>query len=148
MKKKKKYSYRKQDSPTTQLKKEIKKINWKLVLQLVISCIVILTIYQTAMYFQFSAIMWIYYALLIISAIAFLYFNKGLNRKTIGRDYLPAEWSDNEKDNYIEKIKKHKEIAKKLLLLIIPLLLTFAFEVIYLFYLDDLLKGLNINFGN
>jgi hypothetical protein len=138
--KKRKYRLKERYTPKTQLKEELRKINWKLIFKLVLSCGIVMAIYQTALYFQFGAIMWIYYGLLIVTVIAFVYFNKGINRKTITREELPLEWSESEKDIYLEKLTKHKNIAKKLLLLIIPLLLTFAFEVIYLFYLDQFIK--------
>lgn len=135
-KKKKKYRIKERYTPQLQLKDELKKFNWKLLLQLLISSIIVISVYQTALYFQFAPIMWIYYVLLIVSALAFIYFNKGINKKAIQREQLPLEWSENEKDNYLTKYEKHRKIARKLLLLIIPLLFTFAFDVIYLFYLS------------
>jgi hypothetical protein len=134
---KRKYRLKGRYTPQVKLKEELKKVNWKLMLQLLISCAVVIAVYQTALYFNFAPIMWIYYGLLILSAFAFLYFNKGISKNVVTRDELPEEWSESEKDNVLEKRAKHKNIAKKLLLLIIPLLLTFAFDVIYLFYLDN-----------
>ena len=140
--KKRKYRLKGRYTPQVKLKEELKKVNWKLTLQLLVSCGIVIAVYQTALYFQFQPIQWIYYGLLIVSALAFLYFNKGINRKITAREELPEEWSEIEKDNYLAKLTKHKNIAKKLLLLIIPLLFTFAFEVIYLFYIDPIiLKG-------
>lgn len=141
-KKKKKYRIKERYTPQVQLKEELKKFNWKLLLQLIISCVVVMAIYQTALYFQFKPIMWIYYVLLIVSVLAFIYFNKGINRKVVTWEQLPEEWSDAEKDSFIIKLNKHKKIAKKILLLIIPLLFTFAFDVMYLFFLEDLIAGL------
>ena len=138
--KSRKYRLKERYTPKTQLKEELRRVNWKLIIKLVISCAIVMAVYQTALYFRFSPIMWIYYGLLIVSAVAFVYFNKGINRKTVTREDLPAEWSEPEKDEFLTKLTKHKNIAKKLLLLIIPLLLTFAFEVIYLFYLDQFIK--------
>ena len=140
--KQRKYRLKGRYTPQVQLKEELKKFNWKLTLQLLISCAVVIAVYQTALYFKFQPIQWIYYGLLIGSALAFLYFNKGVSKKITPREELPEEWSDIEKDTYLAKLVKHKNIAKKLLLLIIPLLLTFAFEVVYLFYIDPfIIKG-------
>lgn len=132
--KNKKYQLKERYTPTVQLKEHLKKIKWKLVLQLVISFIIIISIYQTALSFQFAPIMPIYYVILIVSILAFLWFNKGINRKLVQREQLPVEWSDSEKDRFLIKQIRDKNISKKILLIIIPLLFTFAIDVVYLFY--------------
>lgn len=134
--KNKKYQLKERYTPTVQLKENLKKINWKLVIQLIISFIIIMSIYQTALSFQFAPIMPIYYAILIVSILAFLWFNKGINRKPVQREQLPVEWSENEKDRFLTKQIRDKNISKKILLIIIPLLFTFAIDVIYLFYFN------------
>lgn len=132
--KNKRYKLKERYTPTVQLKEHLKKIKWKLVLQLVISFIIIMSIYQTALSFQFAPIMPIYYMILIVSILAFLWFNKGINRKLVQREQLPVEWSDSEKDRFLIKQIRDKNISKKILLIIIPLLFTFAIDVVYLFY--------------
>jgi len=132
-KKRKKYrKYKIKGNPGVELKKSLKRMNWKLIIQLAAAFISIFGVYQTALYFEFHWIMPIYYAALIILILIFLFLNKGVGRGGTAFEQLPPEWSDDEKNKYLEKDGRDRAIAKKLLIFIIPLLLTFAIDILYL----------------
>lgn len=124
------------DSPRAGLKRALDGFNWKLTLQLTLSLVVFFTVFEVGISFEFRPIYPIYYALLIISGAAFLHFNRGVSRKLPDASELPAEWSDERRDKYLARLARDKKVARKLLLAVIPLMLVFAFDVLYLFWFD------------
>ncbi|MCL2517545.1 MAG: hypothetical protein FWF15_03180 [Oscillospiraceae bacterium] len=113
--KRKKKVYRRV-TPQTELKKSLKRINWKLVIQLLVTFIVLFSVYRTAIYLEFAPIMWIYYVILIALIVLFLILNGGIRRE--GPDTIK------------------RRIAKKLLIFIAPLLFNFALDIVLLNYFD------------
>ena len=103
-------------TPQTELKKSLKRVNWKLVIQLFVTFVVLFSIYRTAIYFEFAPIMWIYYVALMVLIVVYLILNGGIRRD--GPDTLP------------------RRIAKKLLIFIAPLLVNFALDIVLLNYFD------------
>lgn len=71
--------------------------------------------------------------------IAYIVYNRAFTRKDITVDMLPDIWTDEEKENYINDGKMRLEKSKWMLMVIIPLLVTFAAEALYLFVFQGLL---------
>lgn len=99
-------------SPEQNLKLSLSKIKWKRLLKLILSFIVIFSVYQTAIYFEFPFIMPIYYAALIVLVLAYVFINKGIP-------------------------KRGEDKARTLLLFIIPLIWTFLFDLVYVMYIME-----------
>lgn len=94
--------------------------------------IVIYGIYAAGCQFEFKPIVPIYMGLLLVLLITFVILNRGFDTKPPERNLLPDDWGDEKKTVFLAADKKRKKIARILLFIIIPLLLTFAFDIIYL----------------
>lgn len=99
---------------------------------LALSFIVIYGIYAAGCQFEFKPIVPIYLGLLFVLSIAFVILNRGFDTKPPERNMLPDGWDEEKKTIFLDGDKKRRNIARKLLFIIIPLLLTFAFDIIYL----------------
>lgn len=97
-----------------------------------LSFIVIYGIYAAGCQFEFKPIVAIYLGLLFVLLIAFVILNRGFDTKSPDSNMLPDDWDEEKKTLYLSADQKRKKIARSLLFIIIPLLLTFAFDIIYL----------------
>ena len=107
---------------------------WKRVLQLIVSSIIVVGIYITGVNMELKWVIYLYYAAMLVLGLAFLLLNRGLDTTLPTPDILPDSWTDEQKAVFIAKEKKRKKMAKNLLLVLIPLLLTFAFDLLYMAY--------------
>ena len=135
---KKKRTAREKISPA----KEKKKIDVKLVIKLLVSFFVIFSVYFTMM--KIAEI----YGILLIQKITFftyigaitllgsLYvvFNKGVSRDVPTEDDLPDTMSKEEKRELVEMRLRDREKAKKVLIFLLPFVLTLLVDVINVFY--------------
>lgn len=123
------------------LKAALKKVKWKLLIIVASLTIVLTSVYQLCMKFEFIPIMWIYYITLIVLSAVFLFMNRGVSRKPPELSALPSDWNDEKKAAYITDLTESKRRAKFLLIFIIPLLFNFLYETLYLFYLEPLFRS-------
>jgi len=105
---------------------------WKRVLQLIVSSIVVVGTYIAGVSMELKWVIYLYYIALMVLGVAFLLLNRGLDTTLPTPEMLPAKWTEEEKSSFIETEKKRKKIAKNLLVVVIPLLLTFAFDLVYM----------------
>ena len=105
---------------------------WKRVIQLMISSIVVVGLYIAGMRMQLKWVVYLYYIALLALSLGFVLLNRGIDTTLPTPDMLPDKWTDEEKTVFIEKEKKRKKIAKNLLLVLIPLMLTFAVDLLYM----------------
>ena len=129
---------------TSTLKRSLKKVNWRLMLSVLGLTILFTTVYQVCMAFELGFVMWVYYAALIVLAVCYVIANRGISRTPPERDSLPANWDDEKKDTFIADLTVRKKKARIFLIFIIPLLFSFMFEVIYIFYLEPFISGTGI----
>ncbi len=122
--------------------KEKKKVDKKLVIKLLISFFVIFSVYFTLM--KVAEI----YGILLIQKITFfvyigaitllgsLYviFNKGVSRDVPTESDLPDTMSREEKEEFIEMRLRDREKAKKVLVFLLPFVITLLVDVINVFY--------------
>jgi hypothetical protein len=99
---------------------------------LAFSFVVIYGIYTAGCRFEFKPIVPIYFGVLLALLVAFIILNRGFDTKAVERDMLPDDWDEEKKTEFLAADEKHRRIARILLLFIIPLLLTFAIDIIYL----------------
>ena len=141
MKKKKKQRHHREDSPMSQmtapLRESAKAFNWKLALIVVVNTIIIFGFYRLMLHFYyFEIVMGIY--LVVTAAFVFSYFiyNRGMTRRNVTPDMLPASWSDEQKTEYIADGERRLQKSKWMLTVIFPLVLTFMFDFIELYWGD------------
>ena len=71
---------------------------------------------------------------------AYIIYNRAFSRKNITEDMLPDHWSTEQKRDFIEDGKERMKKSQWMLMLIIPLLVTFAAEAMYLFVWTGLIE--------
>lgn len=86
------------------------------------------------------AVMTIYMVAFAALLIAYIIYNRAFTRKGVTVEMLPDAWSDEEKKEYIEDGKRRIERSSWMLMIIIPLLITFIAEAMYLFVWLGLLE--------
>ena len=64
----------------------------------------------------------------------YVIFNKGVSNDVPEAGDLPDEWSREEKELFIEKRKKDREKAKKVLIFLLPVIVALLIDVINVFY--------------
>lgn len=86
------------------------------------------------------AVMTVYMVAFAALLIAYIIYNRAFTRKGVTVEMLPNAWSDEEKKEYIEDGKRRIERSSWMLMIIIPLLITFIAEAMYLFVWLGLLE--------
>lgn len=141
MKKKKKRNHERQESPMSQvtapLRASAKVFNWKLALIVVINTIIIFGFYRLMLnFYYFEIVMGVYLALTAIAVFSYVIYNRGFTRRNLTPDMLPEEWSEEQKLAYISDGERRLQKSKWMLTVIFPLVLTFLFDCIELFWGD------------
>ena len=81
-----------------------------------------------------------YMAAFGIFLVAYIAYNRAFSRKNITIEMLPDTWSREQKEEYIADGERRYEKSQWMLMVIIPLLVTFAAEAMYLFIWTGLLE--------
>lgn len=71
---------------------------------------------------------------------AYIIYNRAFSRKNITMDMLPDHWSADEKQSYLRDGEERMKKSRWMLMIIIPLLVTFAAEAMYLFVWTGLIE--------
>ena len=141
MKKKKKRNTARQETPMSQmtapLRASAKAFNWKLALIVVVNTILIFGFYRLMLnFYYFEIVMGIYLALTAIFTFTYVIYNRGFSRRNLTPEMLPDEWSEEQKIAYISDGAQRLKKSKWMLTIIFPLVLTFMFDCIELFWGD------------
>ncbi len=90
-------------------------------------------------------VMIVYFVAFAAIIIGYLAYNRGFINKDVTVDMLPAEWSDEKKQAFVESNRVRAERSRWMVVLIIPFVVVFMCEALYLFvwdgYLANLFKG-------
>ena len=88
-------------------------------------------------YIASQIVMWTYFAALIVLFSAYIIYNKGFTMVNRAADSFPEDWSYEKMCALTEEGERRKQKSKWMLLIIIPLMFTFMFDMIDLFILDS-----------
>jgi len=122
---------------TAPLRASAKAFNWKLALIVVINTIIIFGFYRLMLnFYYFEIVMGVYLALTAIAVFSYVIYNRGFTRRNLTPDMLPEEWSEEQKLAYISDGERRLKKSKWMLTIIFPLVLTFLFDCIELFWGD------------
>lgn len=113
-------------------RKKLKDLLWVLLV-----FIPVYGIFRVAVHFEIKYIYPIYLAALTVLLVLFMFYNRGFSTTVPTHEMLPDEWNAEEKDKYISDCKKGKARAKKIMIFIFPLILTFLIDAFCLFVLDS-----------
>jgi hypothetical protein len=86
--------------------------------------------------FYSFVVMLLYMALLLGFTLGYLIYNRFLYRKNVTADQLPDTMTPEQKQAFIEDGKERLRKSKWMMLIILPLVLTFLFDAVDLFLLD------------
>ena len=134
-----KYRIRRKKSPKEEIRQEAKKINWKLWIVTLISVAAIFSVYQIAVYLRFGYILHIYCILAGVLMILYFFINRGFSGHKATYEDLPETWDSERKNAFLRDAEQRHRRAKKLLIPIIGILSTLAFDIVYLFYIEPML---------
>ena len=127
MPKKKKNSLTYSPEAVREVRKKLKGINKKRVLTLFLSTVAVFSVATAVM---FTAV--------TILAVAVIFLNHGFTKKDFTPDMLREDVPADEAERICEKLNSHRKIAKKLMMILIPLMLALLLDIISLFYGDAL----------
>lgn len=122
------------------IQKSFKEFNWRLFGKLLLSFTVIFGLYVTLLkiaennrsLLMQDIVMIVYSSVTTIVLCIFIVLNRGISRDIPTKEQLNENWSDVKKTEFIENYVKSKEKAKKWLIILIPLLFTLLFDMMYL----------------
>lgn len=111
-----------------------------LMARLLANCVAMLIIYfVVAIRFQFGYIFHIYVALGVVLGLSYVIYNKGFSSKDVTPDMLPDTMSQAEKQAFIEDGKLRLRKSRWMLTLLLPIILTIACDMFYLFVIEGFL---------
>lgn len=114
-----------------------KPFNWRLLLTLVGNTVVIFAVYRITIGFDwFPVVLGIYLAATAGLAIGYTVYNRGFSRRGITADMLPDTMSAEQKCEFVADGERRMKRSRWMLTLLIPLILTFTFDLLELFVFD------------
>ena len=137
-KKKKRYSAASQEEYNTakaELKKSLKRFRWRLALLMLAGFILLSAVYYILLALH---VLWATPVLYTTAAVLFILFfiiNRGFSRETVLRETLPDAWNEEQKDTFMEKEEIRKAFARKLMIVLVPVLLLVALDMLILIVL-------------
>ena len=86
-----------------------------------------------------------YFVVFGVLLVTYIAYNRGFVNKDVTAEMLPADWSEEKKQTFLENEKLRVEKSRWMLTVIIPFVIVFMCEALYLFvwdsYLADFFKG-------
>ncbi len=83
----------------------------------------------------------LYMVLLLGFVLAYLIYNRFFYRRGVAPEQLPHEWSEAEKQAFLEDGARRMERSRWMLTVIFPLVVTFFIDAVDLFIIDTFLGG-------
>lgn len=142
-KKRKRRSFVPESEAKNAVKKSFREFNWRLAGKLLLSFAVIFSIYHVLLklgeiynnkfLYDYTVILYIIITCVLFAA--FVIMNRGVSNDIPTKEQLTDEWTDGEKEKFIEDLKASRKRAKKILIYLIPFIFTLLFDVVYLLFL-------------
>ena len=92
-----------------------------------------------------KAVMIAYFLVFAVLLVTYIAYNRGFVNKDVTAEMLPADWSEEKKQTFLENEKLRVQKSRWMLTIIIPFIIVFMCEALYLFvwdsYLADFFKG-------
>ena len=122
-------------------KKSVNKTALGLLFALVGATVVALTVYRFLMntpYFQ--TVLVVYMVIGALAAVGYVVYNRGLSRRGVTVDMLPAEWSDEKKEAFVADGARRMKRSRWVLVVAFAIFVTFAVDLIELYALPTFMK--------
>lgn len=92
-----------------------------------------------------KAVMIAYFLVFAVLLVTYIAYNRGFVNKDVTAEMLPTDWSEEKKQTFLENEKLRVQKSRWMLTVIIPFIIVFMCEALYLFvwdsYLADFFKG-------
>ena len=103
---------------------------------LIVNSVVFTAIYFACNQNGFWPIFPIYAVLLTGLALGFVIYNRGFSRRGLSEEMLPSDWSEEKRREFIEDGERRLARSRWMLTLILPLVLAFLLDFLYLWIVD------------
>ena len=108
---------------------------WTL-LFLILITVVVYTVYRVLMNGPYFVIgLAVYMAITVVLIFGYLIYNRGMSRRGVTEEMLPADWSEEEKQRFLADAQRRLERSRWVLVPMLAFLFTFAIDAIELFVL-------------
>ena len=94
-----------------------------------------------------EAVMIAYFSIFGALIVFYLAYNRAFVNKNVTVDMLPDEWSEEKKQAFVEGNRRRAENSRWMVTVMIPFVVVFMCEALYLFVWDGLLSGMLENWG-
>ena len=132
------------DKPSKPITPEMKKRLWTTVAL----TFILLFVYYGCMAIGFAkAVMIAYFVSFAVLIMVYLAYNRAFVNKDVTVDMLPDEWSEEKKQAFVEGNRVRAEKSRWMVMVIIPFVVVFMCEALYLFVWDGLLADVFENWG-
>jgi uncharacterized membrane protein (DUF485 family) len=132
-------------NPKNSSKKELSPASRQLAVSLVINSLLVMFVYYGALALNIPIIAHLvtvaYMVIFGAFLVAYIAYNRAFSRKDVTADMLPDDWTDEQKQNYINDGKIRAEKSRWMLSVIIPFLVTFIADTLYLFVWTGFLEN-------
>lgn len=129
-------------TPAGEVKAKPRRFNYARALLILVSTLAAFVLYEALIIVQFlpiggiPIIMPVYYIVSGVLTVAVIFLNHGFSVKPVTPDMLEGLGDETELAAACERINRQKETAKRLMLVLLPFLLSIFLDIIYLFYGD------------
>ena len=114
----------------------------RLTLLLVFNTLIAVAIYFGCVALEFIYMMYIYVGLGAALLIVYVIYNRGFSLRGVTPDMLPDTLTPEQKQQRLDEAARRLHESRWMLTLIIPLILAVLLDVLYLFFVADLLAAL------
>ena len=118
--------------------KKINKSALVLLAIVILSSVLVYGTYKILLERFYLAVLVAYMVIETVFILAYLIYNRGFSRKGVTREMLPAEWSEDKKDEFIRSGEERLKSSRWMLVIILAFLFTFFIEIIELYFLPFL----------
>lgn len=142
--KKKKNSLVYSPESVTEVRKKLKSLNKRRLLTILLSTIAVFAVYEALLSLEaakemsFSIATSVMFVAVTALTAAVIFLNHGFTKKDFTPDMLREDVPADEAQKICDKLNSHRAIAKKLMLVLTPLMLALLLDIIGLFYGETL----------
>lgn len=122
-----------------------RKFDFRMGVGLLLLSVLAVVIFRTAKEISISAylaVVIIYSVVTLAAALGYIAINRGLVGRKVSEELLPQEWSDEEKKAFMDDYYARKARSKKLLIILVPMIATFFFEALDIYFIQRIISGI------
>ncbi|MBO4355468.1 MAG: hypothetical protein J5850_01275 [Clostridia bacterium] len=127
----------KKENENQKKEKGLSKNAIKTIASLLISFAIVFLIYVLILKFEFKPGYHLLYVVTGLLSCTVVILNGGFSKGVPRKDQLRDDWDDDKKERFINRIVKGKETAKKLMIVLVPLLVVVFIDIISLYWIKS-----------